>query len=99
MQRRINNTDICMTLDRIGRKKQCFQVLYIGIVHILAQYFDQLFITAFKFDLIHFHSVNLSDNALIMRRDNLRTVFPIYLITVIYFRVVRSCNHYTTLTA
>ena len=83
--------------DRIHMDHLTFQLFHIGIVYFFANHHIQT--CFFCFCLIHglhviiiCHFLNFSHDTAVMRRCDLRSVLPVYLITVILRRIMARSN-------
>ena len=85
MDRSENNVQIIS--PNILIKRVLHTSIYINIILLLAYPFYQIIISI-KLNILKFNGIHLFDNRLIIRRDNLRSIIPINLVTIVFRRVV-----------
>ena len=90
----IDNAQILLTLNNFRINAQIFYSLEIGFIDISANRLNKCRI-AFELYILYTHFVHLIDNPFIVGSKHLRTIFPISLISIILFRIVRRCEIHT----
>ena len=85
MDRSENNVQIIS--PNILIKRVLHTSIYINIILLLSYPFYQIIISI-KLNILKFNGIHLFDNRLIIRRDNLRSIIPINLVTVVFRRIV-----------
>ena len=86
-----------VTFDCFRRKGNSCQSVDIQIVDFRTDDFNQVFI-AFEFDVAGIADlVYFGDRVTVVRSDHLCTVVPVSLVTIVFFRVMRSCQDDTAL--
>ena len=100
VNRSINNLHIFLVSDSFRIDRNGFNLFQIRFINVFADNLNQTgsritpeFNVGSRSYLIHF-----IDNSFIMRCQYLCTIIPISLVTVIFFRIMRSCQNNTALT-
>ena len=96
MQRRVNNLQVFLSFDNFWVNTNGLYHIEIHLIYLFADNLYQWFITI-KLYIRHLYLLYLVDNTLVVRSQNLCSVFPIGLITVIFFGVMTRCNVNTAL--
>ena len=96
MQWCINDFEVFLAFDNGRVDANSLHHIEIKLVNLFADDFYQLRITL-KFHVGHFHLVNLVNNTLVVRSQNLRAIFPISLVAIVLAGVVASRNIHAAL--
>ncbi|EJW96586.1 hypothetical protein EVA_15306 [gut metagenome] len=96
MDRSINDLEVLLALDTSRVNAQSMYFFEVNLVDFFTDSFDESRIS-FKFDVGNRHLVDFIDNALIVWCKHLSTIVPISLITIVFLRVMASCQDDTTL--
>ena len=94
MERSIDNAKVFLTLNHFRINGEGMDFIQIHLVYVLTDNLNQIFVT-FELDVLNSHFVYLINNGCIVRGKHLRTIIPIGLVTVVFFRVM-ACSQVDT---
>ena len=93
----VDNLEVLVAFDNIRTERKGLDSVEINLIHFGTDDFDKVLI-AFEFHFFHTANlVDVVDSVLIVRRCHLSTVVPISFVSVIFLRIVRCGDDYTTL--
>ena len=94
MERSIDDAKVFLTLNHFRINGKGMDFIQIHLVYVLTDNLNQIFV-AFELDVLNSHFVYLINNGCIVRGKHLRTIIPIGLVTVVFFRVM-ACSQVDT---
>jgi len=104
MKRSIDNYHILSLFNFLRSDRLSLYIFYKAVIYFLSDYIEKACLFSFPFS----HSLNIrkvsnsvyfTDYSLILRRNHLCSIGPIYLIPVVFRRVVAGSNDYSGSTA
>ena len=96
---RVDNAEVVMGLDRLGSQPGRQQSINVLLVEALIDDRDQV-LSSLKLDVTHGADlIHLPDDILIMRCDDLGSILPVDLKSIVLARIVRGGHHPSALTA
>ena len=96
VQRRVNDLQVVLSLDYLRVDGQCVNLVKIDLVDFRTDNLNQVLV-ATKLDIFNLHFVYLVDDAGIVWSQHLCAVFPVCLISIVFFRIVTGCDIYACL--
>ena len=94
MERSIDDAKVFLTLNHFRINGKGMDFIQIHLIYVLTDNLNQIFV-AFELDVLNSHFVYLINNGCIVRGKHLRTIIPIGLVTVVFFRVM-ACSQVDT---
>ena len=96
VDRSINYLQVFLTFDNFRIDRDSVNTTQVFIVYFLTDNLNQVFV-AFEFNLVNRNFIYFVNDTLIVRSKNLSAIIPVSLVTVVFFRVVRSSQDDTAL--
>ena len=97
VERRVDYLQIFLSFDNFGVDRERANLFEINLVYLFTDGLDKFFVSV-ELNIFDFHFVYFVDDSSVVRCQDLCAVFPISLVSVVFFGIMRGRNVHTCLT-